>query len=472
MEIKILSLDRPGLVRDISVVIAETGLGMNSFHADRMPDGSAQIQIGSGEIPLLQREHLIKRLQGINSVRTVEVNPISQPWRMTEHSVLARHLTNPYTLRPVSGERFYGRSDELRILVNNLRDVQPGEAVLLWGPRRIGKTSLLLRFQRHVMSGEDYVVAFIDMQSLSGRSTTMFLRDIVKAIVKSLPGESSAKAPSLARMKRDPLGYFRGFLGNVPALRDKHLVLIIDEFQLLSDLVDEQVTLADINRYFRSLIQHRHGLSIVFSGGGVLENLLRQPDASFMLELARHQEIGCLDETAARQLIVEPAHRAHYDEIAVGRLMALTAGHPYYLQWLCGELVARADRDEQQTINGRYLQNTLADWLPNQGEQFFSHLWGYGIGFERSVQQEYKLVLTAVTAQANEARWVTFDQICRSGIAVIMDESRLWRALRDLVKMGTLDADRNAHYRIKIALCEQWLRGNYSVEQMIREIQW
>ena len=471
-EIMIMSLDRSGLVRDISMVIAETGLGMNSFHADRMPDGSAQIQIGLGEIPLLQREHLVKRLQGISSVRTVEVNPISQPWRMAEHSVLARHLTNPYTLRPVSGEGFYGRSDELRTLVNNLRDVQPGEAVLLWGSRRIGKTSLLLRFQRHVMSDEDYVVAFIDMQRLSGSSTTMYLREIVKAIIRSLPGESSSKAPSLARMKRDPLGYFRGFLENAPALRGKHLVLIVDEFQLLSELYAEQVTLADIHRYFRSLIQHRHGLSIIFSGGGILEKLLRQPDASFMLELARHQEIGCLDEAAARQLIIEPAHRAHYDEVTVDQLVAITAGHPYYLQWLCGELVARADRDGRQLINGRFLRTMLTEWLPRQGEQFFSHLWGNGIGFEWAAQQEYKLVLTAVTAQVNEARWVSFNQIGRSGIAEVMDESRLWRALQDLVKIGALDAAGGARYRIKIALCERWIRGNYNVEQMIREIQW
>jgi hypothetical protein len=321
------------------------------------------------------------------------------------------------------------------------------------------------------MGSEDYVVAFIDMQRLSGRSTTMFLRDIVRAIVKSL-GDSSAKTPSLARMKRDPLGYFRGFLENVPALRDKHLVLIFDEFQLLSELYAERVTLDDINRYFRSLIQHRHGLSVLFSGGGILENLLNQPSASFMLEMARHQEIGFLDEAAARQLIVEPARRVQYDEATVDWLLELTAGHPYYLQWMCGELVSRADREARQTIHSQHVQDALTDWLPYQGEQFFSHLWGSGIGFDLEAQQGHKLVLTAVTSHAIGSRWVSLEQIHRSGIEAIMDESHLWRTLQDLVKIGTLDKQKDDHYRIKVALCEQWIRGNYTVEQMIREIQW
>ncbi len=469
-EFQIMSLDRPGLVHDISKVVVEMGLGMNSFHADRMPDGSAQVKFGLGGMPIVQREHLIARLRQVPSVRKVAVSVPSPTSQIIEDSVLARRLApNPYTLRPVSGEGFYGRNDELRDLVNNLRDVQPGEAVLLWGPRRIGKTSLLLQFQQHVMSSKDYLLAFVDMQSLSGRSTTMFLRDIVKAIVKALPDSSTAQAPTLARMKRDPLGYFRGFLENVPDLRNKHIVLILDEFQLLSELYDEQVTLADINRYFRSMIQHRQGLSVIFCGGGVLETLLRQPEAAFLLELVRHQEIGCLDEAAARQLIVQPAHRVQYDDAAVDYLVEITAGHPYYLQWLCGELLARADREQRTSINAQLLHDALTDWLPYQGEHFFSHLWGNGIGFDLEAQQRHKLVLTAVTENAIDDRWISLSQVCRGEIVGLLDESRVWRVLQDLVKIGTLDAV-DGRYRIKVALCEAWLRSNYNVDRMLREM--
>jgi GTP pyrophosphokinase len=471
-EFQITAIDRIGLVRDISAVVTEAGLAMNSFHADRISDGSAQVKFGLGGMPIAQREHLKTRLRQVPSVRKVAVSNPSHPSQIIEDSVLARRLApNPYTLRPVSGEGFYGRNNELRDLVNNLRDVQPGEAVLLWGPRRIGKTSLLLQFQQHVMSSEDYVLAFVDMQKLSGRSTTMFLRDIVKAIVKALPENSTAKAPTLARMKRDPLGYFRGFLENSPALHNKHIVLILDEFQLLSALYDEVVTLADINRYFRSMIQHRQGLSLIFCGGGVLETLLRQPEAAFLLELVRHQEIGCLDEAAARQLIVQPAHRVRYDDAAVDYLVGITAGHPYYLQWLCGELVTRADREQRTFISSQHLHDVLTDWLSYQGEHFFSHLWGNGIGFDQEAQQRQKLMVTAVTENAIDGRWVSWEQICQTELGSMLNEAQIWQLLQELVKIGTLDAKYD-RYRIKIALCELWLRSNCSVENLIREITW
>lgn len=473
-EIEILAIDRLGLVRDVSTVIAEAGISMIGFYADRMPDGSARFLIGLGDTPRSQLEHTLNRLRRVADVRQAELLSPGQGARFGAAGKMARHFANPYTLRPVSGKGFYGRRAELRDLVNNLRGVRPGEAVLLWGARRVGKTSLLLEFQQRIIAGEDYLPVFVDMQRLSGRSITFFLFDIVKSIARAL-ADSGVKPPTLNRMKRDPLAYFRGFLENEPRLQDRQLVLILDEFQLLATLHQEKVAVADINRYFRSLIQHRRGLSMIFSGGGVLDTLLQQPDTSFMLEVARHQKIDCLDPDAARQLIVEPVQRGKYDQATVERLLALTAGHPYYLQWLCGELVDRIDREQQANIGDRHLQQLLDDWLPDQGEQYFSHLWGSVSGVKRSEQQRNKVVLTAISETGDiqkEARWVSFDGIAQSGVARVMDESKLWRLLQDLVKMDTLERTDEEHYRIKVGLCELWLRANYTVDHVIKESNW
>ncbi|RMG95166.1 MAG: bifunctional (p)ppGpp synthetase/guanosine-3',5'-bis(diphosphate) 3'-pyrophosphohydrolase, partial [Chloroflexi bacterium] len=45
-EIAIEAVDRIGLVRDLSTILAKEKINMSSFHADSMPDGSAKIQIG------------------------------------------------------------------------------------------------------------------------------------------------------------------------------------------------------------------------------------------------------------------------------------------------------------------------------------------------------------------------------------------------------------------------------------------
>lgn len=469
-EIEVLALDRAGLVHDVSGVFTDMAMSVVSFHADQMPDGSARLQIGLGDVPRAQIDEVLRRVQRVSEVRSAVLQMPTMPTRVTEGSVIARRLTNPYTLKPVMGQTFVGRSQEMLELLNHLRDVIPGEAVLLWGPRRIGKTSLLLQFQ-NLMSSGDYVVAFVDMQRVSRQTTTVFLHEIIRAISDSV-SDAAVRAPRLSRMRRGALGYFRSFIENVPALQNKQIVLIFDEFQLLSSLREQDVRLADINHYFRSLIQHRSGLSIIFSGGGLLDNLLQQPKVSFMLEVARHQRIGTLDETAARRLIVEPVPHIAYEPAAVERLLELTAGHPFYLQWICGELVGRANREQRTAVSDQHLEDVLTDMLPYQGEQLFNHLWGSATGFDIPEQQRHRLVLTAVSERAREGRWASFDDLAASEVTAVLDEARLWRVLQDLVKMDTLQTAGEDRYRIKISLFEYWLKTNYTVDRIVKEIKW
>ncbi|KAA3658862.1 MAG: HD domain-containing protein, partial [Chloroflexi bacterium] len=252
-EIDVECIDRAGLVRDVSEIVSATGVNMTSFHADRLEGGASYIHISLGDMPRTQRERIVEKLRQVLNVQKVILRApgtSNQPQQR-----MSPKLGNPYTLRPVTGDAFFGRINELRELINHLRNVNPGEAVLLWGPRRIGKTSILLQLQQNVMNSDDFVLGFLDMQRLSGRSTTMFLREIIRTILDANPPDKKIQPPNLRRMKRDPLGYFRSFLDNSPILQNKHLVLILDEFQLLSTLTEDHVGLADIIRFFRSLIQ-------------------------------------------------------------------------------------------------------------------------------------------------------------------------------------------------------------------------
>jgi guanosine-3',5'-bis(diphosphate) 3'-pyrophosphohydrolase len=470
-EINILAIDRFRLVHDVSNIITEMGLSMNSFYADRLANGSARIRIAISQLPKTQSDLLLKRLRGVTDVRQAELKTLQLPENFDEESVLAHHFSNPYTLRPVTGGNFFGRREELLELVNNLRGVRPGEAVLLWGPRRIGKTSLLLQFKENVIGGDDFLPVFIDLQRLSGRSTTMFLFEIVRAIVKEL-AEPGVKPPNLSRMKRDPLGYFSGLIEKSPALQNKLLVLIFDEFQLLGELREDQVSLADINRYFRSMIQHQQGMSIVFSGGGVLEELLHHPETSFMLEVARHQKLGCLDEVSARRLIVEPVAKVKFGDNVVDQILELTAGHPYFMQWICSELVAKAEENNPPQVGIAEVTAVLQEWVPHQSEHFFNHLWGHAVSFGADNKLYNKLVLTVMAhcGQQKKGYWLSFDQIFQGGAQTILSEDQTWDILQGLVKMDTLESDVPEQYRIKVPLCTHWLRHNYDVLHVVKEI--
>ena len=459
-EINLHCIDRPGLVADVSRVVSDSGHNMTSFVAYRLEDNTAQIQIVMGDLSRTEQEKFVNQLGDIVNVQKVFVRntAAANPNRATNSQL----LSNPYTLHPVTGDAFVGRSHELSELVDNLRSVGPGKAVLLWGPRRIGKTSLLLQFQKTVMNQNDYVLGFVDMQRLSGLSTTHFLREIIRSIIDSM--ETSSKPPSMGRMRRDPLGYFRGFVEQQLTHLQKNLVLIIDEFQLLSELTEDDLSLSDITRYFRSLIQHLGGLIIIFSGGGVLDHLLKQPETSFMLEVARHQRVSFLRLDEARKLIVEPVRQVEFGDAVVERLLRLTAGHPYYLQLLCGELVTRVSRAEKAYVEMVDLDAALTEWLPDQGEQFFNHLWGNATGLSSQQVAVQKLVLTTV-AVLEESDAVSSQAVVER-LAGVLSPTAVLQAITYLAKMDTLIVS-GSLLNIRIPFCQRWLCANFTPEQIV-----
>jgi hypothetical protein len=135
-----------------------------------------------------------------------------------------------------------------------------------------------------------------------------------------------------------------------------------------------------------------------------------------------------------------------------------------YLQWLCGELISRADLEQQSRIQLPHLQDLLTNWMPLQGEQFFNHLWGSASGFNQRQQYLSKLVLTAIAAASDD--WLTLEQINQ---AVAESDSDLWYVLQDLVKMDTLLSQSDELYRLKMPLGQQWIQANYTVERVMKE---
>src|SRR5579859_1747677 len=56
-------------------------------------------------------------------------------------------LENPFNIsRPAGGNMFFGRSEEIKIMQRELCDAAEGRALLLYGPRRSGKSSLCKQF--------------------------------------------------------------------------------------------------------------------------------------------------------------------------------------------------------------------------------------------------------------------------------------------------------------------------------------
>jgi hypothetical protein len=388
-------------------------------------------------------------------------------------AILAKDMNNPYTLRAVSGDRFYGRKQELQELVDNLRFLRPGEAALIWGPRRIGKTSLLLQFEQVILAGENYAPALIDLHEISGQSVAAFLHIVAKKIALKL-SDPRIPVPNYRKLAPQPLAYFRSFLENIRRFNQSHLVLILDEFQILTGLREGNDSLSSVFDYFRSLIQQGQGINLVFSGWGSLSSIRQIEGASSMLNVTRSQRVGCLKPPEAVELITAPVAQVNYDPEVVQALLKTTGGHPYFIQLLCGELILRVNRTKKDDIESADLDYVLSDWLPKQAEHHFNHFWGAYSGMDNAAQLWHKLALTAVATVAPDNRAVSFEDVARQaathGLTAVHSENELWRALERLVEMDTL-AKTEDNYYVKVGACDSWLRANYSVPYIIKEMQ-
>ena len=113
-----------------------------------MEDGSARITLDLDQTTSQQTKALLDRLRTTESVQNLDWGNTAPDNRLDP----ARYFQIPYTLSPVTGRRFFGRNIEFLRLADYLHDPTPGKAILLWGPRRIGKTSLLRQLEQ-ILSG-------------------------------------------------------------------------------------------------------------------------------------------------------------------------------------------------------------------------------------------------------------------------------------------------------------------------------
>ncbi len=455
--IEVVATDRLGLVHDVSAVMAEEGICMSSFHADQRDDGSAAIHIGLGDLPTYQLRPLLARLRTIPCVRRASSCGPSVPSLMAADGALAKYLANPYTLLPVTGNSFHGRDAEMGQLLDNLRRLRPSESVLVWGPRRIGKTSLLLEFIRAVLSAEGYAAIYIDMQRLSEDTVADFLTLTIEEVVESLQNPNVI-APTAAQMEADPLREFKRVMHSADDFDSRRIVLIFDEFERVADLKETRVRIDGAMSYMRSLMLGGAKVSFVFCGGGALQPLLDRTAASSLLNVTHHQRIGCLDEQAARRLVAEPVTRVRFGEGAVARLLDLTARHPFYLQMLCSQLLEAADRDERGDIQGHHVDALLQNWLPGQPAHYFDHLWGKQTAMTAADAHVNRRVLASVVEHAGADGWTSLADIGLSGAAGSGDD-RLQQSVRDLRDLDAV-ARRGDKVRLTIPLFQAWMEAN------------
>ncbi len=101
----------------------------------------------------------------------------------------AGYVHNPFVfgqpIEETESNLFVGRSDTVREIEISLLGAEQKPALVVWGPRRMGKTSVLLQLPR--LLGPEFIPAFVDMQAAAVRENiNSFLRSVTGASARAL----------------------------------------------------------------------------------------------------------------------------------------------------------------------------------------------------------------------------------------------------------------------------------------------
>jgi tetratricopeptide (TPR) repeat protein len=225
---------------------------------------------------------------------------------------------------------FVGRGALLKkvlLMLSRPRD----NAIVLFGQRRIGKTSILDHLTAILFKESLFLPVYFDLQD----KATWSLDKIVRSLAAKISTLLNLSAEELDSCTSD--SFRDSWLPSIleTRLENKSLVLLFDEFDVLSDPDLEQSS-SDFFLYLHTLMRLSPSrLKFVFVIGRNINDL--DHIALSLLKVTSSIHVSLLNQEEAVDLIrlSESGESLFWDKDAVDRVIQLTNGHPLLTQHVC-----------------------------------------------------------------------------------------------------------------------------------------
>lgn len=293
-------------------------------------------------------------------------------------------INNPFSYgKTVDGPYFYGREremEEIRISMQNATNM------ILYAPRRIGKSSLVIKVLKE-LEAAGHPVVYIDLFKVSSREKLieLYAREVVRGMkswekglkwiqgvirgIEPVMGLDHAGMPEL-RLSVDPLQSARAFedILNIPARSKskKCWVVVFDEFQEIEKLGGEA-----FEKELRANLQHHKNAGYLFLGSQrhMLLNMFSRKERAFY----NFGKLYHLDKPPVAESVGFVTRRFAsggyvVDEGMVRQMVEQTRNIPYYLQYLGAEIWENARLSSKNP--GEVYAEALDRLLINQGDFF------------------------------------------------------------------------------------------------------
>ena len=376
-------------------------------------------------------------------------------------------MLNPFKYGgEVSGYRFYDRKEDAKKLHRRLADGSTN--VVLYAPRRYGKTSLVLKVLEQLRTEDAIPGLLFDMTKAS--SLERFCTEYANAVFSLVGGRKELfhkVAEWLAHLH--PMVSFGGD-GGVPSIRfdygermsalsvsevldlpeklmhelgDRPLVVAFDEFQEVGEMSKE----FPLENIFRSCIQSHRNVRYVFLGSKT--HLLKRmfgDHARPFYKSALPMPLGKPPEAESVAFVVTRFREEGLEisETDAAEVVRVSENIPYYLQ-------ATASLTYERVTEAQRTRIEPADVAAAADE-----LVGLNAGLYEEQMRNFSDAKCALVRALAEEPTTAFDEGYR-GRHALPTYSTVHSALKDLIDDGTVESD-DAGYRLGDPMLARYVR--------------
>ncbi|MGF1936870.1 MAG: AAA family ATPase [Nostoc sp. ChiQUE02] len=371
--------------------------------------------------------------------------------KLKENSI-TEHVRNPYIVgNPVEGKRFVGREDVMRQLEELWIMDHQLQSVVLYGHRRMGKTSILVNVASRLES--KIQLAYVNLLRLG--DSPQGVGEVLMAICDEISQTVKLPPPADTDLLNLPYRTFERYLKQVEAQLDGGLIIALDEFEKIEDLIEAKKIPVDFMGFLRGLVQMSSKIAFAFAGLHTLEEMTTdyfQPFFASVIPI----HVGFQERAATRQILANPGDDFPLDYTleALDEIYALTHGQPYLVQLLGFQLVRRYNnfvfeqgkpRDPVFTVEDVEVVINEPGFF-KQGRYYFTGVWGQAA---RSVEGQQAIL--RVLAPHTEG--LSLDALAQS---TNMNNADLQEALNTLKRHDVVEETQGS-WRIIVELFRRWV---------------
>jgi tetratricopeptide (TPR) repeat protein len=371
-------------------------------------------------------------------------------------------LLNPYIagnpLRDSSA--FYGRDDVVREVMQMLN--HPDEkAIVLFGQRRIGKTTILLQIDRKLTEERKFTPVYFDLQDRASST----LSDVLYKLAQAISYRLKQPLPSIDKFDANGDYFIKEFLpATIKFSAPNGLVILFDEFDVMDSPENNRAGQAFFP-YLRSFITSLEHAKFVFVIGRRPEELSTDTLSTF--KGIRATKVSLLSRNSTELVIRQSENKESlfWSNESVEQIWKWTQGHTYFTQLICSviweHLQERATGKDIPTVAPSDVDDAIHDAM-KQGSNAFHWIWGGLPPAERVVMAAMAEAKSNVISQEEIE-----DILNQSGVRLIVRELKI--APMTLIDWGLLRSVEN-NYRFAVPLLREWVKSNRPLIRVKEEL--